>query len=352
MKILVISLAGIGDTIMTLPLLDELRANFPEAVIDALVMWPGSKDLLAGNPHLNRVHQKYLIKESKLAGLRYLASLRTEHYDVSLNTHPQSRLHYRLVARIVGAPVRISHEYECSGAVDRWLVNRTLPQDYEKHTIDNNFSLLPLMGARTLLANHEMNLRLTPAEDAWAAEYLEARGLTKRRKLGIHVGSGGTKNLRLKRWPFTNYLELVKRLNRERPDISVLLFGGPEEQQDHAAILAEVKGGPTLVAETKDLRQTAALLKRCDSFLSVDTALMHLAAAVKTPRQFVIEAPTLNLTNMPYGNGFTLIRNRAIGGRNLDYYRYDGAEIKGTREELLRCMASVTVEEVYQAITG
>ena len=147
MKILVISLAGIGDTIMTLPLLDELRANFPEAVIDALVMWPGSKDLLTGNPHLNRVHQKYLIKESKLAGLKYLASLRKERYDVSLNTHPQSRLHYRLVARIIGAPLRISHDYECSGAMDRWLVNRTLPQDYDKHTIDNNFAVRRAGGA-------------------------------------------------------------------------------------------------------------------------------------------------------------------------------------------------------------
>ena len=33
---------------------------------------------------------------------------------------------------------------------------------------------------------------------------------------------------------------------------------------------------------------------------------------------------------------FTLVKNPVIAGRNLDFYRYDGGDIKGTREELLR----------------
>ena len=60
-KILVISLAGIGDTLFATPLIHELRANFPDATIDVLVMWAGSKDLLEHNPHVNRVFQKNLI---------------------------------------------------------------------------------------------------------------------------------------------------------------------------------------------------------------------------------------------------------------------------------------------------
>jgi ADP-heptose:LPS heptosyltransferase len=113
MKILVISMAGIGDTLLATPLIQELRANFPGATIDALVMWAGSRDLLENNPHVNRVFQKNLIHCSRLEGLRFLWSLRREHYDFSINTHPQSRRHYRVTARIVGAATRISHEYEC-----------------------------------------------------------------------------------------------------------------------------------------------------------------------------------------------------------------------------------------------
>src|SRR5882757_9060866 len=111
MKILVIAMAGIGDALIATPLIHELRANFPDATIDALVMWPGSKDLLENNPHLNRVHQKNLIKCGKFEGLRFLWSLRKNRYDVSINTHPQARIHYRIAAFIAGAQVRISHEY-------------------------------------------------------------------------------------------------------------------------------------------------------------------------------------------------------------------------------------------------
>ena len=60
-KILVISLAGIGDTLIATPFIRELRENFPDAVIDALVMWPGAKDLLEHNPNVNRVFQKNLM---------------------------------------------------------------------------------------------------------------------------------------------------------------------------------------------------------------------------------------------------------------------------------------------------
>ena len=124
MKILVISLAGIGDTLFATPLIHELRANFPEASIDALVLWSGSKNLLEGNPHLNSVHQKNFMTASKAESLRFLWQLRQQKYDLSINTHPQSRVHYRAVARLINARVRASHEYDNAGGWDRLLVNQ------------------------------------------------------------------------------------------------------------------------------------------------------------------------------------------------------------------------------------
>jgi ADP-heptose:LPS heptosyltransferase len=351
-KILVISMAGIGDTLLSTPLIHELRLNFPDATIDALGMWAGSRDLLENNPYVNHVFQKNLIKCGQWEGLRFLWSLRANHYDLSINTHPQSRNHYRIAARIVGAGTRISHQYECFNLLDRWLVNRTLPQDYQRHSVENNFDVLPLIGARKKLSSHELELFLTPAEEKWAEAFFKENSLADKKTLGIHVGSGGTKNLPLKRWPLHLYTGLVKKLNRERPDIRVLLFGGPEEAKDHQVILAEANRELTLEAKTKNMRQTAALMKHCAAFLSVDTALMHLAAALKAPNQIVIEAPTLNVTNWPYGNPFTLVKNPVVNGRGLDYYRYDGGDIKGTREELLACMESVTIPDVFAAITS
>ena len=79
---------------------------------------------------------------------------------------------------------------------------------------------------------------------------------------------------------------------------------------------------------------------------------MHIAAAMKVPRQFVIETPTWNKPIQPHQHPFTLIPNPAVAGKNLEYYRYDGRGIRGTAEELRRCMNSVTVEAVFEALTG
>ncbi|MFO1514747.1 MAG: glycosyltransferase family 9 protein [Verrucomicrobiota bacterium] len=351
MKILVISLAGIGDTLFATPLIRELRANFPEAVIDAFVLWPGSRDVLEGNPHLNTVFQKNLITESPSDSLSYLWQLRARRYDLSINTHPQSRRHYRIVARILSATTRASHSYDHADELDHWLVNKTLPQNYECHSADNNLALLELIGAKPKLPRHRYEIFFTEAEENWAAELLAGNKLAGRQLLGVHVGSGGTKNLALRRWPPAHYIELFRELNRKHPEVSVLLMGGPEEKTVHEFIMREVKSPLVIQPATRTLRQAAALIKRCHTFLSVDTSLMHVAAAVEVPQQIVIETPTLNRTVVPYGREFTLVPNPSVAGRNLDFYRYDGAGIRGSANELIRCMSSVSVETVFASVT-
>jgi ADP-heptose:LPS heptosyltransferase len=349
-KILVLSLAGIGDTLIATPFLHELRANFPEATIEAVVLWKGSQDLLEGNPHLNRVHQKNLIQDGALKSLPFLHRLRRERFDISINVHTLGRIHYRLVARFLGARERLSHEYEGHGWLDRLLVNRTLPQDYTVHSVENNQRLLGLLGKKPLLAQHAYEVYLTPAEEKWANNYIHEHQLADRPRLGFHIGSGATKNLQLKRWPFAHWQALIRQLRRSQPDLAILLFGGPNEREEHAQLLEEHRGQPVFAPATTNFRQAAALLRHCHGFLSVDTVLMHLASAMKVPHQIVIEAPTLNPTNVPWQNPYQLIRNPIVNGRNLDYYRYDGRPIQGTEEELRRCMASVTVDEVHQAL--
>src|SRR5262245_38578164 len=247
--------------------------------------------------------------------------------------------------------MRLRHVHHGGSRLDRLLVNRTIPEDYSVYSVENNNRLLTLLDRKPVLPRHEFELFLTPAEEAWADQFLAQQALGPRKRLGIHVGSGGTKNLRLKRWPLGHYAELIRRLGQSHPELAILLFGGPEEQMEHEQILAEAAGRPVFAPPTRNLRQAAALLKRRDAFLSVDTALMHLAAAVKVPNQIVIEAPTLNPTNVPWLTNYTVIRNPVLNGRNLDYYRYDGKPIKGTDDELKAMMASVTVEEVHRAVS-
>ena len=344
MKILVISLAGIGDTLIATPLIHELRGHYPEATIDALVLWPGARDLLHGNPWLNTVHQRNVLEEGTLAAARYFWSFRRQRYDISINAHPQSKIHYRIVARLIGAKLRLSHWYDHSTWLDRLLVNRVIPQDYRRHSIDMNLDLLALLGKQPLLKEHAFELFISAEEEAEADALARTAGLAGKRVIGVHVGSGTTKNLAFKRWPLENWIALLQRVTREQPDVTVLLFGGPEEKSENERLLHEVKSERLVAPKTRSLRIAASLMRHCETFISVDNALMHVAAAMKVPKQIVIESPAWGPTLSPYRRPYVLVENPAVHGRNLDYYRYDGAGIKGTPDELRRAMEAVSVD--------
>ena len=351
-KFLVIALAGIGDALIATPLIRELRASFPKAEIDALVFWAASRDLLAGNPHLRRVHQCNSFEVGAPAFLKFMFGLRQERYDVSINTHPQSKVEYRVVARIIGATQRLSHTYDNSTFLDELLVTRVLPQDYAIHSADNNIKLLTLLGSEPKPKERVYELFLTPEEIATAQAIADQNKLAGRRVVGIHVGSGKTKNLRMKRWPVENYIGVIKKLTAARPDVTVLLFGGPEEQEENARIAAEAAHPNLVIPKTRSIREAAALMKHCEVFLSVDNAMMHFAAAMKVPKQVLIESMAFGPTLEPYGRPYRLVKNLAVHGRNLDYYRYDGKGRRGTEEELRKIMEAVKVDDVFAALTG
>lgn len=347
-KILVITMAGIGDTLLATPLIHELRHQLPLAQLDVAVMWPDARDFLQTNPYISNLHYQHLITGSPWANMNFLRSLGRIGYEAIINTYPQSRIAYRIVARVINAPLRISHVYDNASPLDRLLVNRTVAQDYSLHVVENNLNLLRLIGIKPVLREHDTEIFFTDEELKWA----DAQVRSGEKIMGIHVGSGKTKNLRFKRWPIENYVALIPRLIQRDPALRILLFGGPAEMEDHERILREAKSDRVAIAPSKSLRQAAALIRKCRMFLSVDSALMHLAAAAKVPRQFVIESPAFNKTGEPYRQKYTLIRNPVVNGRNLDYYRYDGKGIKGSDEELLRCMRSITVDMVYETVTA
>lgn len=349
-KFLIISLAGIGDTLFATPMIRELRTRHPDAVIDAFVLWKGAADVLAGNPHLNTVFQHDLLRGSKADALSYVMKLRRRGYDVSINTFPQSRVEYRVVAFLVGAKLRLSHDYRNSSFLDEILVSRCVPKDYTRHCVMNNLALLRELGIEDANASGGIEMFLNNGERTWAEEFLAQKNLAGKRLLGAHVGSGGTKNLALRRWPVERFAALFQRMREELPDVRVLLFGGPEEREAHAALFSSGVCENVLLAESRSLREAAALVKHCHAFLSVDTSLMHVAALMKVPGQIVIETPTWNPTVEPFGNPFTVVRNPAVRGRNLEFYRYDGQSIRGTDEELRRIMESVRVEDVFAAV--
>jgi ADP-heptose:LPS heptosyltransferase len=343
-RILVLSLSGIGDTLMATPLLHELRLQYPSAALDVLVLWAGAAEVLRGNPHVREVIRHDFLKASRFASVARCVELRRRRYDLSINTHTQGRREYRLIARLIGARERLSHAYENQSWMDRLLVTRSLPQDYSLQVMENNAQLLGLLGLSARLPSPGYEVFLSEDERRWAIGWLQNQKLLGRPWLGIHVGSGGTKNLALRRWPVGHYARLLQEWRRRFPSIPVVLFGALEERSLHVQL--RQAGAEFVEAESPGLREAMALVGHAQGFLSVDTVFMHIAAAMGVPRQWVIETPTLNRPVHPRRADWTLIPNASIAGRHLDFYRYDGRSIAGTADELLGIMSSVSVESV------
>ena len=347
-RILVLSLSGIGDTLMATPLLHELRLQYPSALMDVLVLWAGAAEVLRGNPNVHEVIRHDFLKADGSSSVARCLELRRRGYDLSINTHTQGRRGYRLIARLIGARVRLSHEYENQSWMDRLLVTHSMPQDYSLHVMENNARLIGLLGLEPRLPRPGYELFLSEVEQQWALGWLERQGLAGRPWLGIHTGSGGTKNLALRRWPIIRYAEFLEKWNCRHPAIPVVLFGAQEERVLHDQL--RNAGVKFIEAETPGLREAMALVGHARGFLSVDTVFMHIAAAMKVPKQWVIETPTLNPPVHPRREAWMLIPNPSIGGRHLEFYRYDGRPIAGTSDELIRIMSSVSVESVLDSL--
>ncbi|MFZ0414492.1 MAG: glycosyltransferase family 9 protein [Candidatus Acidiferrales bacterium] len=144
------------------------------------------------------------------------------------------------------------------------------------------------------------SIRLSPGELNWAGTELARAGLSDRRTiLGVQCSSV----VPSKCWPAERFGACVRVLGRNVPNLGVISFGTSGERP--AAEVAHGIGGdvPWLEATGKwSIRQTLAMLNRCDLFISGDTGLMHMAAAVGT-RTVSIFGPTSATRRAPRRDG-------------------------------------------------
>ena len=74
-------------------------------------------------------------------------------------------------------------------------------------------------------------------------------------------------------------LELGKKLIKEK-NAKVFLYGGPEEEELKSSIYKMIDSENTYVIKTEKFLQSIAIMKRCNVFVTNDSALMHVASAL------------------------------------------------------------------------
>ncbi|HQI42332.1 MAG TPA: glycosyltransferase family 9 protein [Ignavibacteriaceae bacterium] len=280
MKILVLALSGIGDALMFTPALKLLRQSVPSAQIDALVMFKGTKEIYQNNPALNQVIHFDFLKEGLFKSLKFVLSLRKK-YDATINVYPSNRKEYNIINFLLGAKQRVGVKYLRMNFPELgWLNNVTVLENDKTHNVQTNIKLIEKLLNRHFDEEPALQIFLSDNDNMFAEKYLKENKIAADDfVVGFHPGCATLKNHIKRRWEPEKFAELGKRLIKDK-SAKIFLFGGPEEEELKESISKIIDSEKSFIIKTEKFLQSIAIMKRCNVFVTNDSALMHIASAL------------------------------------------------------------------------
>lgn len=357
-RILAICTSHIGGVLLLTPALELLRRFFPEAEISVLVR-QGTEVVLENNPFIKAIYtdgkitsnqQMHESSKSSFAtrlsqvprGLRLIRELRRQHFDLAIDFNGSDRA--AILAFFSGAKERVGYK-PTGGFMGKSKLFTQLysepPQPNHRvlemaelvlqfgSSRSQNASGRPPVGGLVLKPTAE-NLRWADAQ--WAQLTAGA---------GPRVLVHPTSRVMYKCWAPARWAEVITRL-QESFHARVMLTCSPDANEIKMAevILNSCSIRPNALLGKLNLGQLAALIQRADLFSGVDSAPMHIAAAVGTPVVAVF-GPSSDVIWGPWGKGNRVVRRPCPC---LESKKTHCLVDKG-----MECLNKVPVEEVYQA---
>ena len=339
-NVLAVKMVGLGDTVLMLTPLALLKKRFPEASISVLAT-PLSSGILA-TQGINEmiVYDALAPREGMMGFGRLVRKLRQRRFDCVIDFE-QHFLLSSVIAFLTGAPVRIGFTFGKS--LRRLMFTHPVEIDPGRHMVDSFMGLLGPLGISAPKVEALEKIQTTQQDERHVADWLASKGIDGNDLVvGVHTGTGP--RAPSKRWDKDRFASIVRRLAGGL-GAKVVLTGTAAEGRmiDEIAALA----GEKCVYSSAGLfspGELAALARRCRLFISNDTGVMHISAAVGTPTigLFGPESPA---------------RYAPVGRGNIALYKPPAcspcvAIHKGESRtcDEAPCMRAITVEDVWAKI--
>jgi ADP-heptose:LPS heptosyltransferase len=275
-RILLLRMERIGDLLMALPAIRDVRELAPGAEID-LVVGSWNLDLARAVDAVTRVQAldaAWLARDHQ--GLRLPSLLRAARrwrgarYDLAINFEPDVRSNMLLSAS--GAAWTVGYRSGGGGA----LLDRALDYDTRLHTTENARRLVAAVFGRTPPHDDRPGITVPAAARANAARRL---GAVRGPLVGLHLNGGRP----IKQWDQGRFADVARRLISSTGATIVFTGSGADRRLVEETVHALPPGCVIDTAGDNDLLTVAAILERLDLLITGDTGPMHLAAAVGTP---------------------------------------------------------------------
>lgn len=270
-RVLVVCTQRIGDVLLATPLARSVKAAWPDAQLDFLVL-PGTQGVLEGNPDVNQVlafPQRASLREK----LGQLASL-WRRYDLAFAAIPSDRA--RIFARAAAKTAVGFTTVDEASWLKRHLLDIAVPFDNMRtHTVSMGLHLAEALGIQAIG-------RVQPPR-VDSERWEECRERLNLQHIGRYVVIHPNPKFRYKMWDSTKWIALISWLRQQDYEVLLTGSGDPGEAAYVRDIAGKVPEGCRCLTGQLSLAETAELLKDARLFVGPDTAVTHLAAATGIP---------------------------------------------------------------------
>jgi heptosyltransferase-2 len=274
---LVVEPWGLGDVILTTPLLGALRENFSGATITLLAK-PHAEPLLRHSGLVDEIipfdfpwtafEGKYRLSRYDTPAFENLfRQLRKRDFDVSLDARRDIRSN--VVTYLAGARRRIGYDF---GGGAHLLTDVVPSGDQSAHKIEDWLELLVPLGVR-VNGQPKPRLTVTEGERATARDRLKLLGISSAGPLvGLHPGASHA----VRRWDQTRFGEVLADILHD-DGAQALIF---EEREGDSSGISTSRPVPRV---RTGVRELMGLIAECDLVLCNDSGPMHIAEALDVP---------------------------------------------------------------------
>jgi heptosyltransferase-2 len=280
-KILVRGTNWIGDSVIAIPALRELRRAFPESRISLLVK-PWVAELFTAADFIDEIIP-FNRRPGPAGFLQFARFLRKKNFDFAILL--QNAFEAAALAFAARIPVRIG--FPTDGR--RVLLTHPLKFAYPVPNEHQIYDYLNIASqAETLLTGQSRVDFLKPQYRLPVDEKTQNAMRERLRSLGwgenhflIAVNPGATNNP-LKRWLPERFAELADRL-LARGNCSVVFIGAAAEESIADGIMTRMRQTPIKLTGRTSLSESIAVLSLSDLVISNDTGPAYIAAALSRP---------------------------------------------------------------------
>lgn len=329
-KVLVRAANWVGDAVMMLPALASVRKGLSRSRI-AILTKPWVADLFYSNSLVDEV----ILYESpgRHEGMRgkwnLAQKLKREAFDLAILF--QNAFEAALIAFLAGIPARAGYNTDARGV----FLTHAVPVNgkvKKGHQVDYYREMARGLGFWS--EERIPSLAVSREQKEEAGKILEALGLREETRL-VGLGPGAAYGP-AKQWFPERFGRLAERLTRDF-GARILIFGSGGDKSTAALLIQNARVPLVDLTGQTTLGQAMGLMARCRLFVSNDSGLMHVAAALGIP-VVAIFGSTDPVRTGPLGENCRVVRKPLPCAPCL----------KTHCPEKRECMERITVDEVFE----